>query len=42
MPLDKAAVRREGADVTILGWLLMLHYALGAAGNSPARAPAPR
>ena len=31
MPLDKAAVRREGADVTILGWLLMLHYSLQAA-----------
>ena len=27
VPLDKAAVRREGADVTVLGWLLMLHYA---------------
>ncbi|OHB84069.1 MAG: pyruvate dehydrogenase [Planctomycetes bacterium RBG_16_64_12] len=31
VPLDKAAVRREGTDVTILGWLLMLHYALQAA-----------
>ena len=31
MPLDRAAVRREGADVTILGWLLMLHYSLQAA-----------
>jgi pyruvate/2-oxoglutarate/acetoin dehydrogenase E1 component len=31
LPLDKAAIRREGADVTILGWLLMLHYSLQAA-----------
>ena len=31
MPLDRAAVRREGADVTILGWLLMLHHSLQAA-----------
>jgi pyruvate dehydrogenase E1 component beta subunit len=31
IPLDKAAVRREGSDVTILGWLLMLHHALEAA-----------
>ena len=31
VPLDKAAVRREGADVTILGWLLMLHFSLQAA-----------
>jgi pyruvate dehydrogenase E1 component beta subunit len=31
VPLDKAAVRREGSDVTILGWLLMLHHALAAA-----------
>lgn len=31
VPLDKAAVRREGTDVTILGWLLMLHHALEAA-----------
>ncbi len=31
--LDKAAVRREGADVTILGWLLMLHHSLQAAGQ---------
>jgi len=29
--LDKAVVRREGADVTILAWLLMSHYALQAA-----------
>jgi len=31
VPLDKAAVRREGKDVTILGWLLMLHHAVEAA-----------
>jgi len=31
LPLDKAAVRREGADATILAWLLMSHYALQAA-----------
>jgi pyruvate dehydrogenase E1 component beta subunit len=29
--LDKAVVRREGSQVTILGWLLMAHYALAAA-----------
>jgi pyruvate dehydrogenase E1 component beta subunit len=31
VPLDKAVVRREGTDVTILGWLLMAHYATQAA-----------
>ena len=31
VPLDKAAVRRNGSDVTILGWLLMAHYAMSAA-----------
>lgn len=31
VPLDQAAVRREGSDVTILGWLLMAHYAQHAA-----------
>jgi len=31
VPLDRAAVRREGAQVTILAWLLMLHHALQAA-----------
>ena len=31
VPLGKAAVRREGAHVTVLGWLLMLHYSLQAA-----------
>ena len=33
LPLDKAAVVREGQDVTILGWLLMLHYSKTAAGQ---------
>jgi pyruvate/2-oxoglutarate/acetoin dehydrogenase E1 component len=33
LPLDEAVVRRQGADVTILGWLLMLHYSLQAAGQ---------
>jgi pyruvate dehydrogenase E1 component beta subunit len=31
VPLDKAVMRREGSQVTILGWLLMAHYALAAA-----------
>ncbi len=31
VPLDKAAVRRAGADVTVLAWLLMLHHSLQAA-----------
>ena len=31
VPLGRAAVRREGGRVTILGWLLMAHYALAAA-----------
>jgi pyruvate/2-oxoglutarate/acetoin dehydrogenase E1 component len=31
VPLDKAAVRREGSDVTILGWLLMAHFSMSAA-----------
>ena len=31
VPLDRAAVRREGTQVTILAWLLMLHHALQAA-----------
>jgi pyruvate dehydrogenase E1 component beta subunit len=31
VPLDKAAVRRSGSHVTILGWLLMCHYAQSAA-----------
>jgi pyruvate/2-oxoglutarate/acetoin dehydrogenase E1 component len=33
VPLDRAAVRREGSDVTVLAWLLMLHYSLQAAQN---------
>jgi 2-oxoisovalerate dehydrogenase E1 component len=28
VPLGKAAVRREGHNVTILAWLLMVHYAM--------------
>src|SRR5271157_6276419 len=31
VPLDRAGVRREGTQVTILAWLLMLHHALQAA-----------
>ena len=31
VPLGSAAVRRSGAHVTILGWLLMAHFALEAA-----------
>ncbi|MDY6944853.1 MAG: dehydrogenase E1 component subunit alpha/beta [Pseudomonadota bacterium] len=31
VPLDKAAVRREGTRVTVLAWLLMVHYAMQAA-----------
>jgi pyruvate dehydrogenase E1 component beta subunit len=31
VPLDRAAVRRAGASVTVLAWLLMLHFALEAA-----------
>ena len=31
VPLDKAVVRREGKDVTLLGWLLMSHFAVNAA-----------
>lgn len=31
VPLDRAAVRREGSDVTVLGWLLMAHFAAQAA-----------
>ncbi|MBV9106512.1 MAG: alpha-ketoacid dehydrogenase subunit beta [Verrucomicrobia bacterium] len=31
VPLDKAALRRSGSDVTILGWLLMSHFSLDAA-----------
>ena len=31
VPLDRAAVRREGAEITILGWLLTAHLASQAA-----------
>jgi pyruvate/2-oxoglutarate/acetoin dehydrogenase E1 component len=31
VPLDRAAVRRNGQDVTILAWLLMSHFAAQAA-----------
>ena len=31
VPLDKAAVKREGKHITILGWLLMHHFAMAAA-----------
>jgi len=31
VPLGRAVVRREGGGVTILGWLLMAHYAQAAA-----------
>jgi pyruvate/2-oxoglutarate/acetoin dehydrogenase E1 component len=31
LPLDRAAVRRSGGDVTILAWLLMAHFAARAA-----------
>src|SRR5215469_5182558 len=31
VPLDKAVIRREGSDVTILSWLLMAHYSMFAA-----------
>jgi 2-oxoisovalerate dehydrogenase E1 component len=31
VPLNKAAVRRQGETVTLLAWLLMVHYAMQAA-----------
>jgi pyruvate/2-oxoglutarate/acetoin dehydrogenase E1 component len=31
VPLDQAAVCRPGSDVTILAWLLMLHFSMDAA-----------
>ncbi len=31
VPLDRAAVRRQGSQVTILAWLLMLHHSFAAA-----------
>jgi pyruvate dehydrogenase E1 component beta subunit len=33
VPLDQAAVRREGKDVTVLAWLLMAHFSMTAAGT---------
>src|SRR5215831_13314878 len=33
VPLDRAAVRRAGRDVTVLAWLLMAHFAAQAAGT---------
>src|SRR6185312_5135754 len=33
VPLGKAAVRCEGGSVTVLAWLLMVHYALQAAAQ---------
>lgn len=33
VPLDRAVVRREGQNVTILGWLLMAHFAAAAAAE---------
>jgi pyruvate dehydrogenase E1 component beta subunit len=30
VPIGKAAVRREGSRVTVLAWLLMVHYAMQA------------
>jgi len=33
VPLGEATVRREGADVTVIAWGSMLHYALEAAVN---------
>ena len=31
VPLDRAVIRREGSDATILGWLLMAHFSMSAA-----------
>jgi pyruvate dehydrogenase E1 component beta subunit len=31
VPLDRASIQSPGSDVTILGWLLMLHFSLRAA-----------
>jgi pyruvate dehydrogenase E1 component beta subunit len=33
VPLDRATIRRGGRDVTILGWLLMAHFARQAADD---------
>jgi pyruvate/2-oxoglutarate/acetoin dehydrogenase E1 component len=37
VPLDRAAVRRAGSDVTILAWLLMAHFARQAADELAAQ-----
>jgi pyruvate/2-oxoglutarate/acetoin dehydrogenase E1 component len=37
VPLDQAAVRRPGKDVTILAWLLMAHFAAQAAEKLASR-----
>jgi pyruvate/2-oxoglutarate/acetoin dehydrogenase E1 component len=37
VPLDRAVVRRQGDQVTILAWLLMQHYALQAADQLAAQ-----
>jgi pyruvate dehydrogenase E1 component beta subunit len=37
VPLDRAAIRRAGEDVTILAWLLMLHFAVKAASELAAQ-----
>ena len=31
VPLDRAVIRREGSDVTVLSWLLMAHFSMFAA-----------
>jgi pyruvate/2-oxoglutarate/acetoin dehydrogenase E1 component len=31
VPLDRAVLRREGTEVTVLAWLLMLHHSVAAA-----------
>ena len=33
VPLDQSAVRRTGAQVTVLSWLLMLHFSMQAADS---------
>jgi pyruvate/2-oxoglutarate/acetoin dehydrogenase E1 component len=37
VPLDRAAVRRSGSHVTILAWLLMVHFARQAADDLAAK-----
>jgi pyruvate dehydrogenase E1 component beta subunit len=36
VPLDKAAVRRQGQSVTVMAWLLMVHYAMQATEDTDA------